>query len=485
MYSTSVWFLYLNVIFQRAFSSFAGMGDEMILFMPVAALPVWLVLMLLSRRGLRTDLAFSVASVSLGVSMALQIAVIGLGALDIVAWDSLLALAVATSVIFTLGYAFYLGLWVRVFEERTPGQFIVLAGIGCIGGICVSDLSVLAFSGQGWGWAACSVVRVALVSVSLVCLRCELRACVAGGRLGGEALPVSGARGFFPSLGRSVASGRSPVRIVVAVAACFVVLNFVMNSSSGRDAESSTVGVWTLPLISFVTMGVVMLAAMSREERGAPLSGPVFGYLSIVAALLYLVYVSVTGGMADRMWMAIYAANCLLDFAVVGVFAWLGHTEGTAGGGAWGALCATYFLKEAASVAGCAVDRFVDPAAVLVFDLALVFALIVFAAWLMFGPAVGSDSASGSDAEPSSRARRFAREYAARVGCTPREEEVLFYLAQGSSYTRIAKKMFLAESTVKTHANHVYAKLGLNSRDELIDLFYEEGDGFKSPGTSA
>jgi DNA-binding CsgD family transcriptional regulator len=56
----------------------------------------------------------------------------------------------------------------------------------------------------------------------------------------------------------------------------------------------------------------------------------------------------------------------------------------------------------------------------------------------------------------------------ARVrGLTRREEEILFYLAQDMSIRTIASKIYLAESTIKTHIKHVYAKLNIHSKNEL------------------
>lgn len=53
---------------------------------------------------------------------------------------------------------------------------------------------------------------------------------------------------------------------------------------------------------------------------------------------------------------------------------------------------------------------------------------------------------------------------------TPRERDVLVLLASGYSRPYIAKTLFLSDGTVKTHIRHIYAKLGVGSRDELIEF---------------
>ena len=59
----------------------------------------------------------------------------------------------------------------------------------------------------------------------------------------------------------------------------------------------------------------------------------------------------------------------------------------------------------------------------------------------------------------------------ARVGgLTPRETEVLALLAQGRSIPYIRDELIISRETAATHAKHIYAKLGVHSRQELIDL---------------
>lgn len=63
------------------------------------------------------------------------------------------------------------------------------------------------------------------------------------------------------------------------------------------------------------------------------------------------------------------------------------------------------------------------------------------------------------------RATRFAQSY----GLTNRETEVLGYLARGRTLPYIADALFVTTGTVKTHTTHIYRKLDVNSRQELLD----------------
>lgn len=59
---------------------------------------------------------------------------------------------------------------------------------------------------------------------------------------------------------------------------------------------------------------------------------------------------------------------------------------------------------------------------------------------------------------------------------TPREVEVLQLLAQGRTRSYIQEVLVLSDSTVKTHISHIYTKLGIGSRQELLSLIFIEDD---------
>ena len=61
-------------------------------------------------------------------------------------------------------------------------------------------------------------------------------------------------------------------------------------------------------------------------------------------------------------------------------------------------------------------------------------------------------------------------ELARECGLTTREREVLVLLAQGRSNPYIRDALGISLDTAGTHVKHVYAKLGVHSRQELIDL---------------
>jgi two-component system nitrate/nitrite response regulator NarL len=56
-----------------------------------------------------------------------------------------------------------------------------------------------------------------------------------------------------------------------------------------------------------------------------------------------------------------------------------------------------------------------------------------------------------------------------------REREVLGLIAQGASIPTIASQLFLAPSTVKTHVQRLYEKLGVNDRGAAVAAAMRQG----------
>jgi DNA-binding NarL/FixJ family response regulator len=58
---------------------------------------------------------------------------------------------------------------------------------------------------------------------------------------------------------------------------------------------------------------------------------------------------------------------------------------------------------------------------------------------------------------------------------TPREMEVLTLIARGMGNAEIAEKLFLSETTVKTHVARILSKLELANRVQAVVFAYENG----------
>ena len=65
----------------------------------------------------------------------------------------------------------------------------------------------------------------------------------------------------------------------------------------------------------------------------------------------------------------------------------------------------------------------------------------------------------------------------ARPIFTTREKEILRLVVEGLSNGEIGRKLYLAESTVKSHLSSSFAKLGVHSRNEATALILDPGAG--------
>jgi DNA-binding NarL/FixJ family response regulator len=58
---------------------------------------------------------------------------------------------------------------------------------------------------------------------------------------------------------------------------------------------------------------------------------------------------------------------------------------------------------------------------------------------------------------------------------TEREHDVLLEVARGASNAEIAERLYISETTVKTHVNHILAKLNVRDRIQVVVLAYDHG----------
>jgi len=114
---------------------------------------------------------------------------------------------------------------------------------------------------------------------------------------------------------------------------------------------------------------------------------------------------------------------------------------------------------------------------------AFLLAVPLFGAWhreragagaslLADGRAAGGAAAEAAGADALDVQGRCEKT-AERFGLSPRETEILGYPGRGHGIVFVANTLVISESTVRTHVKNIYKKLGVNSREELLQLVDE------------
>lgn len=102
---------------------------------------------------------------------------------------------------------------------------------------------------------------------------------------------------------------------------------------------------------------------------------------------------------------------------------------------------------------------------------------------VLFGLVVAMDSHLGRGTRGAGDAQAYANPsestdpseaFASDHGLSAREMEVLSYLVKGRSAPFIRDELCISLNTVSSHIKHIYSKLGVHSRQELLDLVERE-----------
>ena len=108
--------------------------------------------------------------------------------------------------------------------------------------------------------------------------------------------------------------------------------------------------------------------------------------------------------------------------------------------------------------------------------LVAILAVLLTALMLMMGFTGSLRSASQPPSPTDTPVARDASvgAFARRHGLSPRETDVLRIWITGRPMVVVEKTLYISQSTVKTHLNHIYAKTGAPNRTALIELFDQE-----------
>ena len=226
------------------------------------------------------------------------------------------------------------------------------------------------------------------------------------------------------------------------------------------------------------------------DRRLDVLVGTLFAALLVVymAALLVTVLLPSGDGLfTERLLVAVGCSFRVLLWVVIAVAVWRRHTSPVVGYLAYVLFVLAVPASRLASLAfgglpARTVGALTEPGTIVGFAAAMLFVLaVVFVAANVWGMRRAlqhdaSESVAGGSGAASARVDALAA-LAAERGLTGREAEVLELVCSGYSARHAGERLGISESTVVSHVTHIYRKLGVSSRQELVALVERRTNG--------
>lgn len=243
-------------------------------------------------------------------------------------------------------------------------------------------------------------------------------------------------RALFFNASPIISEGSYPWLFLVATMASIALVCVPLFSSAEIDVAAAY-------RTAVLALGFMFLLLPILDLGSMPADVVALAMYATVTLLVWIVLVRITG---------LYGLVALFSFGI----GWGAHVAGSLGGTFGGALLGSF------SELTPRVLSIVELACVCLLFLAYLFLFTDSSMTRLLGV-----RASGSARRPfRERCERVAFEY----DLTPREQEVMALVAKGRSTPRIQETLGLTAGTVNTHLAHLYRKLDVHDKQELIDL---------------
>lgn len=272
-------------------------------------------------------------------------------------------------------------------------------------------------------------------------------------------------------------SARSYLPLAFAMAAFFLVwsvLNFILKRETGHYSVGENSSLAFTIASQAVLMALTALIAWWVFVRGSKLDLTLvwkFAYVLMAAALFLFVLLGTTQLIQAVTSAAVVIAKMFLWLALVNVARHSAFPP-------WGVVCSGQLLYAVPDCLGRAAASALSLASIEdVTAAALLLGIVVVVAFCLpdRSPAAMSllsdlNRTSGPDLTESEALERRCKNLGAAHGLSKREVEILEFLCKGRSRPYIAETLYLSENTVRTHSKHIYQKLDVHTRQELLDL---------------
>lgn len=227
---------------------------------------------------------------------------------------------------------------------------------------------------------------------------------------------------------------------------------------------------WILLIATIVSAGIIGFTMLSSESLNF---GFAYKAITFVLAFLFLLLPILNLGsfVASLAALIIYSLVSLLVWILLAKIAGRYQLSSLfVFGIGWGmnitgALAGTF--------GGALLSSFFELTPRILSIMTLVCVCLLFLAFSFIFDEQSLTKLTGSVNDKKSEHRPFherCEELAHLYGLTKREKEVMILLAKGRSNPRIQEELNITSGTINTHMNHLYKKLDVHDRQELIDL---------------
>lgn len=368
--------------------------------------------------------------------------------------------------------------WGEVSSALSQREVVVSGALGYV----ASNFISVAFQSV----AATTAVSSVAVGVTLVLLVAVMPlAC--GGILGhfvrSESVPLEAHEPADPTP-NSVEEARRSRGIVHRISVALVVigfvpnacrdLNFAMAGTGGYSGGSPYVYLWTA-LVVLVASACIVVAFLSRNPlRNVPLCYRAIMFLALVSVCLMpmaIIVSSATIGLTSLLVLgALNSLHLMMWIATVGICR--RYRERTV---EYYAVMRLFWAVG--PLLGSLFVRVTGHAGVGLPLLYATMTLCVLALFVTHSTVLPEHVLTEALAIVPKKYRKPFKErcrMAAEIyGLTDRQLEIMTLFAKGRDSAYIQKELCLSKSTVSTHRQHIYGKLGVHSQQELLNKLYE------------
>lgn len=246
-----------------------------------------------------------------------------------------------------------------------------------------------------------------------------------------------------------------------------------------------------VPVVAFSALAALCAVAVYVFASSKPLSSDGLFRVSILVSVAGFLVLSITGAPRDALASSLLSAGTgifeiLMYYVLIAIGA--KNPTGALSVFAWGNAMASWGTILGAVFGRATNEAYrTDGTVLAIISAVIVFVLVAYVLFVLgsfsFSKTIESVSPSvdvkvveekGGDGVEGSLEERCSR--LAEDAClTEREREVFLLLAHGRNARYIQETLVVSYNTVKTHVSHVYAKLGVHSHQELIDLVESKG----------